>query len=130
MYGLLRELHITRARGAPSAPRSYLFNPLTYSLAFTFMSDSYLVAGVIASAYCFVPAMNREGPDSRWIEVGSLLAGLTFLIRQQAVFVVIAVRDLPADHPRAPWNRVGLRRRSAALRPSPSSRSCTCSGTT
>jgi 4-amino-4-deoxy-L-arabinose transferase-like glycosyltransferase len=90
MYGLLRELHITRNRSALGTAL-YLFNPLTYALAFTFMSDSYLVAGVIASAYCFVRAVNRGTPDSRWIELGSLFAGLTFLIRQQAVFIVLAV---------------------------------------
>ena len=63
MYGLLRELHVTRSRSTLGTAL-YLFNPLTYSLAFTFMSDSYLVAGVIATAYCFVRAMNRGGPDS------------------------------------------------------------------
>jgi 4-amino-4-deoxy-L-arabinose transferase-like glycosyltransferase len=109
MYGLLRELHITRSRSALGTAL-YLFNPLTYSLAFTFMSDGYLAAGIVASAYCFVRAINREGPDSSWIAVGSAVAGLTFLVRQQAVFVVIAVVVWLWITGDLPWNRVGLRR--------------------
>ena len=90
MYGLLRELHVTRTRSALGTAL-YLFNPLTYALAFTFMSDAYLVAGLIASTYCFVRAVNRSALDSRWLTLGSVFAGFTFLVRQQAALIVIAV---------------------------------------
>ncbi len=109
MYGLLRELNVTRNRSALGTAL-YLFNPLTYSLAFTFMSDAYLVAGVVACAYCFTRAINRDGPDSEWMTLGSLLAGLTFLIRQQAVFIVLAVVAYLLIVHALPWSRVGLRR--------------------
>ncbi len=109
MYGLLRELHVRRSRCALGTAL-YLFNPLTYSLAFTYMTDSYLAAGVVAGAYCFVRGMNRDGPDSRWIAIGSLVTGLTFAVRQQAVFGIIAVLAYLLVIRALPFSRVGFMR--------------------
>jgi 4-amino-4-deoxy-L-arabinose transferase-like glycosyltransferase len=116
MYVLLRELHITRNRSAIGTAL-YLFNPLTYSLTFTFMSDAYLLAGVVASAACFVRGLGRDGPDSPWVVVGSLIAGLTFMVRQQAVFVIVAVVLVLLIDGELSWSRRGLRRTVRAVAP-------------
>ena len=88
MYGLLRELHITRQRSALGTAL-YLFNPLMYSLAFTFMTDAYLVSGIVAATYCLLRGLRLGG--LRWFLGASIVAGATFSIRQQAIFIALSV---------------------------------------
>ncbi len=88
MYGLLRELRITRQRSALGTAL-YLFNPLMYSLAFTFMTDAYLVSGIVAATFCLLRGLRRG--EIRWFVGASVIAGTTFSIRQQAIFIVLSL---------------------------------------
>ncbi len=92
VYALCRELGVSRGRSALGAA-AYLFNPLTFSLSFTFMTDPHFAAMLIGATYGYVRGLNTEEPrvSARWILVGSTLAGLAFLARQQGALIPLAV---------------------------------------
>lgn len=92
VYGLCRELGVSPGRSALGAA-TYLFNPLTFSLSFTFMTDPHFAAMLIGSTYGYVRGLNTEEPriSARWTLVGSVLAGLAFLARQQGALIPLAV---------------------------------------
>ena len=89
-YGLCRQLDISPARSALGTA-VYLFNPLSYSLGFTYMSDPSFTALMISSLYLFVRGLRREDPDFRFVVAASLVASLGFLIRQQGALIPLAV---------------------------------------
>src|SRR5215204_3637557 len=53
MYGLCRELGLARGRAALGTA-AYLFNPLTFVLAFTFMTDGQFTALTVIAAFFYV----------------------------------------------------------------------------
>jgi 4-amino-4-deoxy-L-arabinose transferase-like glycosyltransferase len=101
-YGLAWEL--TGKRGLSAiATGAYLFNPLGYVLAFSFMTDAPFTALLVISTYCTVRAV-RSGVDGRWLVAGSFVAALAVLERQPGVFIppavllaLFALRRLPVS---------------------------------
>ncbi len=108
LYALGRDLGVTKGRAALGTA-VYLFNPLTFSLAYTFMTDPYFTSLLIISTACYVHGI-RRGPDTgspdgadpdtrpavlgggnRWLVAGSLVAGLAFLTRQQGALIPVGV---------------------------------------
>jgi hypothetical protein len=90
VYGLCRELHAGRPLSA-LATAVYLFNPLNFVLSYTFMSDPYFTALLVISSYFYVRGILRADSGWRWTLVGSLVASLAFLVRQQGVLIPIAL---------------------------------------
>ena len=92
-YALCRELDISPGRSA-LALAIYLFNPLSYGLAFTFMSDPVYVALLVIAAFFYVRGLRGPrgaGPDLRLVAAGSAVAGLAFLVRQPGLLIPVAV---------------------------------------
>ncbi|MDP9472249.1 MAG: glycosyltransferase family 39 protein, partial [Chloroflexota bacterium] len=92
VYALCRELGVSRGWSALGVA-TYLFNPLTFSLSFTFMTDPHFAAMLIGATYGYVRSLNTEESrvSTRWVLVGSALAGLAFLVRQQGTLIPLAV---------------------------------------
>ncbi len=56
LYGLCRDLGVTRGRGALGVA-AYLFNPLVFVLAFTFMTDAHFVGLLMIATWLFAKAL-------------------------------------------------------------------------
>ena len=88
-YGLVWELTGKRALSALGA-FAYLFNPLAYVLAFTFMTDSPFTALLTMAAYTTVRGL--RGPDAtRWLLAGSTVAAAAVLVRQPGLLIPLGV---------------------------------------
>ena len=61
-YGLCRELEIERTPSALAAA-AYVFNPLSFVLAYTFMSDPFFTALLVVATYGYVRGLRRDRPD-------------------------------------------------------------------
>ncbi|MCC6315133.1 MAG: glycosyltransferase family 39 protein [Thermomicrobiales bacterium] len=83
-YGVCRELGVTRERSALGAA-AYLFNPLAFVLAYTFMSDPYFTALLVIALWATLRGL-RPG-DGRWLLAGGVVAASAFLVRQQGALI-------------------------------------------
>lgn len=108
-YGLCRELGVNRSRSALGAA-VYLFNPLGYVLAFTFMTDALLTALIVVAVYCYVRGLSR-GADVHgwWLAAGSVTSALAFLVRQPGALVPVGVVAYLVTSRRLRVGRAGLR---------------------
>lgn len=88
-YGLLLELTHDRARSALGTA-IYLFNPLAYSLAFTFMTDAPFLSMLTISLYCYVRGVGT-GTSARWTFAGSVAAAGAVLVRQPGALIPFVV---------------------------------------
>jgi 4-amino-4-deoxy-L-arabinose transferase-like glycosyltransferase len=106
-YGLLWELSRDRARSALGTA-IYLFNPLGYSLAFTFMTDAPFLSMLVISLYCYVRGVGT-GLSTRWTIAGSVAAACAVLVRQPGALIpfAVVVALIAAGHIRPNWR--GLR---------------------
>jgi len=90
VYGICRQLGVDRAKAALGAG-VYAFNPLSYSLAFTFMSDPQFSALMVISTWFYVKGFSLDKIDGKTILWGSAVASLAFLVRQQGLLIPLAV---------------------------------------
>ena len=88
-YGLAWEFTGKRALSAIGTT-AYLFNPLGYVLAFTFMTDAPFTALLVISMYCTVRGL-RHGFTDGWIIAGSGVSALAILERQPGLFIPVGV---------------------------------------
>ena len=70
---------------------TFLFNPLVFVLAFTFMTDAHFAALLVIATWLYARALGPEGIDGRLLVAGSGVAALAFLTRQQGALIVPAV---------------------------------------
>jgi hypothetical protein len=89
LYALCRDLGVPRERSALGVA-AYLFNPLVFILAFTFMTDPHFAALLVMATWCFSRCLTAEGIDRRFLIAGSGLAALGFLTRQQGALIPLA----------------------------------------
>jgi 4-amino-4-deoxy-L-arabinose transferase-like glycosyltransferase len=90
LYGLCRDLGVARGQGALGVA-TFLFNPLVFVLAFTFMTDAHFMALLVIATWLYVRAIAPEEIDGRLLVAGSGVAALAFLTRQQGALIVPAV---------------------------------------
>jgi hypothetical protein len=90
MYGLCLELGIRKSRAALGAAL-YLFNPLTYVLAFTFMTDPQFTALMVIASYFYVRGLKSDHLSPQDVVIGSIFAAFAFLVRQQGLLIPLAV---------------------------------------
>ncbi|MFL5759962.1 MAG: glycosyltransferase family 39 protein [Thermomicrobiales bacterium] len=107
LYALLRELGVQRGRSALGVA-AYLFSPLAFVLAYTFMTDSYLTSLLIIATYCYVRGLRPEQVSSSMIVAGSVVAACAFLTRQQGALIPLAVVTYLLLSRRLRPNRAGL----------------------
>ncbi len=90
LYGLCRQLGLSPRRSALGTA-VYLFNPLLYSLGFTYMSDAGFVSLMVISLYFFVRGLRPVDAVIPFVVAGSVVAGLAFLQRQQGALIPLAI---------------------------------------
>lgn len=89
-YWGCRQLGLGRERSALGAAL-YLFNPILFSLSYTFMSDAHFVALLTIAAAFYLRGLRPDQPSVAWTIAGSFVAGLAFLERQQGVLIPLGV---------------------------------------
>lgn len=89
-YGLCRELQIERMPSALAAA-AYVFNPLSFVLAYTFMSDPFFTALLVIATYGYVRGLRCDRPDRAALLFGAAAAACAFLVRQQGALIPTAV---------------------------------------
>ncbi len=90
LYGLCRDLGVAQGRGALGVA-TFLFNPLVFVLAFTFMTDAHFMALLVIATWLYAKALAPEEVDGRLLVAGSGVAALAFLSRQQGILIAPAV---------------------------------------
>lgn len=93
VYAGCRELNVVRERGA-LACALYLFNPLLFSLSYTFMSDPYFTGLLSLCSYAYLRALrSRNGVSVSWpwLLGASGIAALAFLQRAHGVLIPLSV---------------------------------------
>jgi hypothetical protein len=90
LYALCRDMGVTRGRSALGVA-TYLFNPLVFMLAFTFMTDAHFMALLVIATWLYARGVAPDGIDNRFIMAGSGVTSLAFLTRQQGALIVPAV---------------------------------------
>lgn len=108
MYQLCRDLGISRHRSALGTAL-YLFNPLTFGLAFTFMTDPHFTALLVIAMWLYVRGLRPEQVGLRVILLASVVASCAFLVRQQGALIPIAVGLYLLVSRRWRPNREGIR---------------------
>ncbi len=90
LYALLRQLGVSRSRSAMGTSL-YLFNPLTFILSFTFMTDPHFTSWMLVALALYAWGL-KDTPTRPWaIVLGSVAAGFAFWIRQQGALIPLAV---------------------------------------
>jgi 4-amino-4-deoxy-L-arabinose transferase-like glycosyltransferase len=89
-YGLCRELEIAPMPSALAAA-AYVFNPLSFVLAYTFMSDPFFTALLVVATYGYVRGLRRDRPDHAALLFGAAATACAFLVRQQGALIPAAV---------------------------------------
>ena len=89
-YGLCRELEIAPMPSALAAA-AYVFNPLSFVLAYTFMSDPFFTALLVVATYGYVRGLRRDRPDHAALLFGAVATACAFLVRQQGALIPAAV---------------------------------------
>lgn len=88
LYALCREVGIGRPR-ALVGTLLFWFNPLTFSLSYTFMSDVPAVSLMLLATLFSARGVRRSSDLD--LVVGSCFAGLAFLVRHPGILVPLAV---------------------------------------
>lgn len=90
LYVILRQLGVSRSRSALGMG-VWIFNPLTFSLAFSFMTDAHFASVMLMSLAFYIKGLRPDRENLKIVVIGSFLAGFAFLIRQQGALIPFAV---------------------------------------
>jgi hypothetical protein len=108
LYGLCRTLGASRQWSAVAAA-AWLFNPLSYVLANSYMSDASF-AGLLVMATClYVRGLCRDEEERGLVLAASAVAAAAFLFRQQGALIPAAVVAFLLLTKRARFDRDGRR---------------------
>lgn len=106
-YWGCRQLGVERGRSALGAAL-YLFNPILFSLSYTFMSDAQFVALLTIATACYLRGLRPDRASAAFTLGGSFVAGLAFLERQQGALIPLAVATYLVLSGRLRPNRAGV----------------------
>jgi hypothetical protein len=106
-YSLLRTLGVTYGRSALGSA-VYLFNPLSFVLAFSFMTDPHYLATMVISVAFYAAGLRSDHPNRKLILWGAFFAGCAFLVRQQGALIPFGVVVWLALTRQIWFNRRGL----------------------
>lgn len=90
VFALCRALGASRGWSAVGAA-AWLFNPLAYVLANSFMTDASFAALLALAAFLYVRGLDTERESPALVVCGSVVAALAFLTRQQGLLIPVAV---------------------------------------
>jgi hypothetical protein len=106
-YALGRELGGSKNASACGAAL-VLFNPVYFSLSYSFMTDVHCIVPIILSAYAYVRSLRDDQSSGRWMLAGSALAAVAYLSRPQAALIPLAVVAFFVATRRLRIDRAGL----------------------
>jgi 4-amino-4-deoxy-L-arabinose transferase-like glycosyltransferase len=106
-YWGCRQVGVDRERSALGAAL-YLFNPILFSLSYSFMSDAQFVALLTISTALYLRGLRPDRPSAAFTIIGSFVAGLAFLERQQGALIPLAVAMYLVLSGRLRPNRAGV----------------------
>lgn len=106
-YWGCRQLGVERGRSALGAAL-YLFNPILFSLSYTFMSDAQFVALLTIATAFYLRGLRPDRASVAFTLGGSFVAGLAFLERQQGALIPLAVATYLVLSGRLRPNRAGV----------------------
>lgn len=90
VFGMCRELGVSRQRSALGMA-AYLFNPVLFSISYTFMTDPHYLALLAISSCFYVRGIRAGDPDDRYLIAGSIVAALGCLQRPHAALIPFAI---------------------------------------
>ncbi len=108
-YGACRQIGANRGRAALGAAL-YLFNPLLFSISYSFMSDAHFVGLLTISTFFYLRGLRPDHPSIPFTLLGAFVAGLAFLERQQGALIPLAVVTYLLLSGRMRLSRAGLDR--------------------
>lgn len=90
LYAILRQLGVTRWRSSLGAAL-YLFNPLAFTLTFTFMTDPHFASWMLIAAALYLRGLRSDDMKPWVIVAASIVAGYAFWVRQQGALIPLSV---------------------------------------
>jgi 4-amino-4-deoxy-L-arabinose transferase-like glycosyltransferase len=90
LYSILRQLGVTRGRSSLGMAL-YLFNPLTFVLTFTFMTDPHFASWMLIAVALYLRGLRPDDMKPSVIVGASIVAGFAFWIRQQGALIPAAI---------------------------------------
>jgi len=87
LWIILRRLNVPPGI-AGTAVLAWIFNPIQFCLAFTFMTEVHFLFFIVLAALCFLLFAERE--ERRYLIACGAAMGYAFLIRQTALLFIIA----------------------------------------
>ncbi len=90
MYAILRQLGVSRSRSAIGMG-VWIFNPVTFALAFSFMTDAHFASMMLISIAFYVRGLRPGRENLRFVVAGSFFAAFAFLMRQQGALIPLGV---------------------------------------
>lgn len=114
IYAILRMLGVSKSRSALGMG-VWLFNPLTFALSFSFMTDPHFSAMMLISLAFYVKGLRPDREHLIAIVLGSLFAGFAFWIRQQGALIPLAVGTYLLFTARVRPNRESIKRVAAVV---------------
>jgi len=106
-YGCCRQVGASRG-GAALGAALYLFNPLLFSISYSFMSDAHFVGLLTIGAFFYLRGLRPDRLSVTFTLLGAFVAGLAFLERQQGALIPLAVVTYLLLSGRLRPNRAGL----------------------
>ena len=105
-YGTLRTLKVDRERSALGTA-IYLFNPILFSIAYSFMSDPHFLALMVIATYGYVRGEVAESPG--WQLAASVVVAAACLQRPHGALVPLGVATYLLIARRLPISRASVR---------------------
>ena len=109
MYGICRELSISRGRSALGSA-AYLFNPVLFPITYTFMSDPHFLGLLVISVYFYLKGFVAGTAGNRATLYGSIVAAIACLQRPHGALIPLGVITYLLIARSLGWNRASLLR--------------------
>jgi len=90
VFGMCRELGVKRQLSALGMA-AYLFNPVLFSISYSFMTDPHYLALLAISSYLYLRGLRVGDQDDRYIIAGAIVAALGCLQRPHAALIPFAL---------------------------------------
>ncbi len=110
LYDMCRRLRVPAGRSA-LVVAAYLFNPLTFVLSYSFMTDPHFTSVLLVAAALTVRSLGTDRKVlEKWLVAGSVAAAAAILIRQQGVLIPLSIAAYFLLIGEIRFSRSGLRR--------------------
>ncbi len=90
LYAILRQLGVSRSRSSFGIAL-YLFNPLSFVLSFTFMTDPHFTSWMLIAVALYLRGLRQDRVTPWMVIAASVCAGYAFWIRQQGALIPVSV---------------------------------------